>query len=105
MLRVAWSARGGGVYLSLRGLVLFAGAGKQELGAVTNICSYWGCGLPLAATFAFKLHMGVKGLWWGLVAVNTLQVRVGQCTRQGLQLRGRCLAYRRHLAFKVHMGF
>ncbi len=61
--------------MPLVGFDVASGAGKQELGAVTNICSYWGCGLPLAATFAFKLHMGVKGLWWGLVAVNTLQVR------------------------------
>lgn len=33
---------------------LLRGAGKQETGAVTNLLSYWCCGIPLAAYLAFK---------------------------------------------------
>lgn len=36
-------------------------------------CSYWCCGIPLAAYLAFKQGMGLEGLWWGLLVINTLQ--------------------------------
>lgn len=52
-----------------------AGAGKQGVGAITNLASYWIFGIPLAAFLAFKMHWGAHGLWWGLVTTNIMQVR------------------------------
>ena len=33
-----------------------------------GVVSYWVIGLPLALFFAFTLHRGLLGLWWGLSA-------------------------------------
>lgn len=55
-------------------LPMSAGAGKQGLGAITNLALYWALGIPLAAWLAFKLQWGVAGLWWGLAAANNVQV-------------------------------
>eukprot|EP00887_Chlorella_sp_A99_P002392 scaffold10.g2392.t1 len=54
---------------------LLRGAGEQEKGAVTNLVSYWCFGIPCAALLAFRLHLGLEGLWLGLVAVNWEQAR------------------------------
>lgn len=43
------------------------GAGRQTIGAITNFISYWLLGLPLAALLAFRLHLGIHGLWIGLL--------------------------------------
>ncbi|KAL4855257.1 Protein DETOXIFICATION 1 [Chlorella vulgaris] len=67
----ALSLFGDGTNAVLQGLL--RGAGKQETGAITNLLSYWCCGIPLAAYLAFKRNMGLDGLWWGLVAINTMQ--------------------------------
>lgn len=40
-------------------------------------CSYWCCGIPLAAYLAFRRGLGLEGLWWGLVCINTVQARMG----------------------------
>ena len=43
------------------------GAGRQTIGAITNFISYWLLGLPLAALLAFRLELGIHGLWAGLL--------------------------------------
>ncbi|KAL4427911.1 hypothetical protein ABPG75_002000 [Micractinium tetrahymenae] len=67
----ALSLFGDGTNAVLQGLL--RGAGRQHLGAVTNLISYWCCGIPLAAFLAFRRGLGLEGLWWGLVVINTLQ--------------------------------
>ncbi|KAL4443788.1 hypothetical protein ABPG75_011525 [Micractinium tetrahymenae] len=67
----ALSLPGDGANAILQGLL--RGSGRQETGAVTNLCSYWLLGIPAAAYFAFRRHLGIAGLWWGLVLVNTVQ--------------------------------
>lgn len=70
---VALGLMGDGVNSCMQGLL--RGAGRQALGAVSNLLSYWLIGIPLAAYLAFRAHLGAFGLWWAVVAVNTLQVR------------------------------
>ncbi|MCB8878981.1 MATE family efflux transporter [Acidisoma cellulosilytica] len=36
------------------------------------VLAYWLCGIPLGAAFAFGLHMGVRGVWFGLMSGLTL---------------------------------
>lgn len=62
---------------------MMRGAGAQRLAATTNLLSYWLGGLPLAALLAFHRppSLGLHGLWWGLVAVNTWQVRLALVLR------------------------
>eukprot|EP00747_Dinoflagellata_sp_TGD_P113623 gnl/TRDRNA2_/TRDRNA2_171755_c0_seq5.p1 gnl/TRDRNA2_/TRDRNA2_171755_c0~~gnl/TRDRNA2_/TRDRNA2_171755_c0_seq5.p1 ORF type:complete len:542 (-),score=67.99 gnl/TRDRNA2_/TRDRNA2_171755_c0_seq5:128-1591(-) len=40
------------------------GMGKQDIGALTNIASFYGIQLPTACVLAFALHMGVSGIWY-----------------------------------------
>ena len=42
------------------------GAGMTNVAFVANLVGHWAVGLPLALVFAFVLHMGPAGLWWGL---------------------------------------
>jgi hypothetical protein len=49
------------------------GTGKQEVGALTNLISFWIIGIPLAYALAFRVDLGLQGLWLGLTAVNLLQ--------------------------------
>ncbi|PSC71531.1 MATE efflux family [Micractinium conductrix] len=67
----ALSLPGDGLNATLQGLL--RGAGRQETGAITNLCSYWLLGVPMAAYLAFWRGLGVHGLWWGLVIINTCQ--------------------------------
>jgi MATE family multidrug resistance protein len=67
----AASLPGDGANAVLQGLL--RGAGKQAAGAVTNVISYWLFGLPAAYYLAFRRGMGLRGLWAGIAAVNTLQ--------------------------------
>lgn len=46
------SLPGDGANATLQGLL--RGSGRQETGAVTNLCSYWLLGIPAAAYFAFR---------------------------------------------------
>ncbi|PRW56780.1 DETOXIFICATION 16-like [Chlorella sorokiniana] len=62
---------GDGCNAALQGLL--RGSGRQGTGAVTNLCSYWILGIPAAYFLAFRMHLGMHGLWWGLVIVNTVQ--------------------------------
>lgn len=36
------------------------------------VLAYWLCGIPLGAVFAFGLHLGVRGVWFGLMCGLTL---------------------------------
>ena len=56
---------------SLAGVV--RGAARQARGAKCNLVSYWVIGIPLAVVLAFKLQMGVAGLWLGLLIATTIQ--------------------------------
>lgn len=47
----ALSLPGDGLNATLQGLL--RGAGRQETGAITNLCSYWLLGVPMAAYLAF----------------------------------------------------
>ena len=49
------------------------GAGRQATGALINFCTYWGVGLSLAATLAFYARLGVRGLWYGVMAGSGTQ--------------------------------
>ncbi|KAL6774561.1 hypothetical protein ACKKBG_A25485 [Auxenochlorella protothecoides x Auxenochlorella symbiontica] len=71
LLLVVATLPGDGTNATLQGLL--RGAGRQEIGAVANICSYWGIGIPMAAFLGIKRNLGLRGLWWGLVIVNLLQ--------------------------------
>ena len=51
------------------------GAGRQATGAIINFCTYWGVGLSLAATLAFHAQLGVRGLWFGVMAGSGTQAR------------------------------
>lgn len=61
---VAWCMLGDGMNASIAGSL--RGVGKQDLGAILNLISYWGLGMPLAYTLAFVFGLGLKGLWIGL---------------------------------------
>lgn len=43
------------------------GSGRQRVGALVNILSWYIVALPVGAVAAFWFHLGVKGLWLGLV--------------------------------------
>lgn len=50
--------------------VLFAGClrgqGRQKLGSSLNLIAYYIITIPLALVLAFKLDLGMTGLWYGL---------------------------------------
>ncbi len=55
---------------------VFRGAGKQSYGAVINVVSYYGIGLPLAWYLTFDTSMGVAGLMTGISAAVSSQAIV-----------------------------
>lgn len=55
---------------------IMRGTGKQFLGAISNIFSYYGIGLPCAWFFCFRCKLGVKGLLQGLYVGAFLEVAV-----------------------------
>lgn len=54
------------------------GCGRQLVGAITNLISYWVLGLPLAALLAFRFELGVHGLWTGLLVATSVQVSISE---------------------------
>jgi len=44
------------------------GAGDVRFPFVTNVLGHWAVGFPVALTLGFGLHMGARGLWWGLTS-------------------------------------
>ncbi|PKI83821.1 hypothetical protein MVES1_002326 [Malassezia vespertilionis] len=46
---------------------ILRGSGRQSLSAAINLTSYYVIGMPMCLFLAFgPLHMGLRGLWWGL---------------------------------------
>ncbi|XP_019629810.1 PREDICTED: multidrug and toxin extrusion protein 2-like [Branchiostoma belcheri] len=52
---------------------ILRGCGKQKLGAIITFSGYYVLGLPFIAIFMFKLHLGVKGLYFGLGIATMFQ--------------------------------
>jgi MATE family multidrug resistance protein len=48
------------------GCGVLRGAGDTRAAMVINLVGYWVLGLPLGVLWAFRLHAGPRGLWWGL---------------------------------------
>lgn len=46
---------------------ILRGAGKTHLAGVSNVIGYYGVGLTLAWALCFKAHLGLFGLWAGLI--------------------------------------
>ena len=53
---------------------MLRGAGRQGLGALLCLASFWGVGLPLSALLAFKAGWGVRGLLSGIAFATMVQV-------------------------------
>lgn len=49
------------------------GSGRQKAGALANGACNYAVGLPLMLLLAFRLRLGVAGLWAGIAAGATLQ--------------------------------
>ncbi|KAK4429792.1 protein DETOXIFICATION 29 [Sesamum alatum] len=52
------------------------GAGWQALVAYVNIACYYVFGIPVGLIMGYALNMGVKGIWYGMVAGTVLQTLV-----------------------------
>ncbi|KAK6160241.1 hypothetical protein DH2020_003622 [Rehmannia glutinosa] len=52
------------------------GAGWQALIAYVNIVCYYVFGVPLGLILGYPLNMGVKGIWYGMVAGTVLQTLI-----------------------------
>ncbi|XP_038879449.1 protein DETOXIFICATION 16-like [Benincasa hispida] len=50
------------------------GCGWQKIGAYVNLGSYYIVGIPSAVLLAFVLHVGGKGLWFGIILALIVQV-------------------------------
>ncbi|KAI3433740.1 hypothetical protein D9Q98_003547 [Chlorella vulgaris] len=68
---MAASMAGDGLNAVISGVL--RGAGRQELGALLNLGSYWGLGLPTAYLLGIKAELGLSGLWGGLVLATSVQ--------------------------------
>eukprot|EP01132_Coremiostelium_polycephalum_P007486 gene7486-9200_t len=54
------------------------GTGNQKIGAIANFVAFYIIGVPFSCIFAFGLHKGVIGLWWGLsLGLLTCAVTLG----------------------------
>nr|XP_043621494.1 protein DETOXIFICATION 17-like [Erigeron canadensis] len=71
LLLVAGSHFIEGIQSVLSGAV--RGSGRQKIGAIVNLGSYYLIGIPLAVLFAFAFHLGGKGLWLGIIAALIAQ--------------------------------
>ncbi|XP_076943503.1 protein DETOXIFICATION 16-like [Bidens hawaiensis] len=61
-----------GIMTVLSGFV--RGCGSQKIGAYINLGSYYLIGIPLAVLLAFVLHVGGRGLWFGIITALMVQV-------------------------------
>ncbi|MGW5455047.1 MATE family efflux transporter [Nocardia sp. NPDC003979] len=61
------------------GTGLLRGLKETSAGFRLSLVGYWGVGIPAALLFAFPLHLGAAGVWWGLTA--------GLATTAALMLR------------------
>ncbi|PON64227.1 Multi antimicrobial extrusion protein, partial [Parasponia andersonii] len=49
------------------------GAGWQAVIAYVNVASYYLFGIPLGLILGYKLNMGVRGIWYGMLSGTVLQ--------------------------------
>ena len=42
------------------------GAGKMLAPLLIQLVCFWAIGMPLGLAFAFRMHLGAVGMWWGL---------------------------------------
>nr|XP_051190335.1 protein DETOXIFICATION 10 [Lolium perenne] len=54
-----------GLQYVLSGIV--RGCGRQKIGALVNFVAYYLLGIPAALVFTFVCHLGVLGLWLGII--------------------------------------
>jgi MATE family multidrug resistance protein len=78
---VSASMFGDGLNSTISGVL--RGAGRQQLGAMLNLASYWGLGLPTAYLLSVKAGLELKGLWGGLILATSVQVSVMRCGVEG----------------------
>ncbi|KAJ4711041.1 Protein DETOXIFICATION [Melia azedarach] len=52
------------------------GAGWQAVVAYVNIGCYYGFGIPLGLILGYKVDLGVKGIWYGMLSGTVLQTLV-----------------------------
>ncbi len=70
------------------GSAVLRGVADTRAAMAINLLGYWILGLPFACYLAFRLHMGIEGIWWGLtlglasVAV-LLVIRIHRIVRPG----------------------
>lgn len=50
------------------------GCGRQKIGALINLGSYYLVGIPVSILLAFVVHLGGKGLWTGIICALLVQV-------------------------------
>ncbi|KAL4448503.1 hypothetical protein ABPG75_005722 [Micractinium tetrahymenae] len=55
---------------------ILRGCGQQKIGAGVNAAANYAAGLPFMLLLAFRLRLGVAGLWWGIAAAAALQAAV-----------------------------
>jgi MATE family multidrug resistance protein len=48
------------------GLGALRGIKDVKIPTIVTLIAYWGIGLPMSYVFAFKLNLGVLGVWYGL---------------------------------------
>jgi multidrug resistance protein, MATE family len=48
------------------GLGALRGVKDVTLPTIITLIAYWGIGLPMSYVFAFKMNLGVNGIWYGL---------------------------------------
>ncbi|KAG2495579.1 hypothetical protein HYH03_006179 [Edaphochlamys debaryana] len=71
---IAFSAMGDGLVAVMGGIL--RGSGRQSLGALLNLCSYWMIGCPVAMFLGFNMKWDVFGFWCGLASATSLQSMV-----------------------------
>ncbi len=54
------------------GLGVLRGMKDVKIPTFITLMAYWGIGLPMSYVFAFKLNLGVQGIWYGLSLGLTL---------------------------------
>jgi MATE family multidrug resistance protein len=68
----------GDVFHATNGGIL-RGLGKQKIVFGLNVLAYLILAVPIGATLAFKLKLGVFGLWWGTIIGCHVSGIVGMC--------------------------
>ncbi|XP_058857354.1 multidrug and toxin extrusion protein 1-like [Acipenser ruthenus] len=49
------------------------GVGRQKFGAICNLVGYYVVGLPVGVSLMFAMHMGIVGLWTGMLLSVAMQ--------------------------------